>query len=58
MASGSSSSQASPDWPARPGYGHWSTSAWRSSSVAVVKRLGMTPFAVVPGPMIRYRKTA
>ena len=32
-----------------------------AASVAVVKRLGMTPFAVVPGvlgPMTRYRKTA
>jgi ribosomal-protein-alanine N-acetyltransferase len=32
-----------------------------TSSVAVVKRLGMTPFAVVPGvlgPMTRYRRTA
>jgi len=32
-----------------------------TASVAVVKRLGMTPFAVVPGvlgPMTRYRKTA
>ncbi len=32
-----------------------------AASVAVVKRLGMTPFAVVPGvlgSMIRYRKTA
>ena len=31
------------------------------ASVAVVKRLGMTPFAVVPGalgPMTRYRVTA
>lgn len=32
-----------------------------AASVAVIKRLGMTPFAVVPGvlgPMTRYRKTA
>ena len=32
-----------------------------TTSVAVVKRLGMTPFAIVPallGPMTRYRKTA
>ena len=32
-----------------------------AASVAVVKRLGMTPFAVVPGvlgPMTRYRRTA
>ena len=32
-----------------------------AASVAVVKRLGMTPFAVVPGvlgPMTRYRVTA
>ena len=32
-----------------------------AASVAVVKRLGMTPFAIVPGvlgPMTRYRKTA
>ena len=32
-----------------------------SASVAVVKRLGMTPFAAAPGvlgPMTRYRKTA
>jgi [ribosomal protein S5]-alanine N-acetyltransferase len=32
-----------------------------AASVAVIKRLGMTPFAVVPGvlgPMARYRKTA
>ena len=32
-----------------------------AGSVAVVKRLGMTPFAVVPGvlgPMTRYRRTA
>jgi RimJ/RimL family protein N-acetyltransferase len=32
-----------------------------TASVAVVKRLGMTPFAVVPGmlgPMTRYRRTA
>jgi len=32
-----------------------------AASVAVVRRLGMTPFAVVPGvlgPMTRYRKTA
>ena len=32
-----------------------------AASVAVVKRLGMTPFAAVPsvlGPMTRYRKTA
>ena len=31
------------------------------ASVAVIKRLGMTPFEVVPGklgPMTRYRKTA
>jgi hypothetical protein len=31
------------------------------ASVAVVKRLGMTAFAVVPGvlgPMTRYRRTA
>ena len=30
------------------------------ASAAVVRRLGMTPFAVVPGllgPMTRYRKT-
>jgi len=32
-----------------------------AASVAVIKRLGMTPFAVMPGvlgPMTRYRKTA
>ncbi len=32
-----------------------------AASVAIVKRLGMTPFTVVPGalgPMTRYRKTA
>ncbi len=32
-----------------------------AASVAVVRRLGMTPFDVVPGllgPMTRYRKTA
>ena len=32
-----------------------------AASVAVVRRLGMTPFGVVPGvlgPMTRYRKTA
>jgi RimJ/RimL family protein N-acetyltransferase len=32
-----------------------------AASVAVVRRLGMTPFAVVPGvlgPMTRYRRTA
>lgn len=32
-----------------------------AASVAVIKRLGMTPFAVVPGvlgPMTRYRRTA
>ena len=32
-----------------------------TASVAVVKRLGMTPYAVVPGvlgPMTRYRTTA
>jgi len=32
-----------------------------TASVAVAERLGMTPFAVVPGalgPMTRYRKTA
>ena len=32
-----------------------------AASVAVVKRLGMTPYAVVPGvlgPMTRYRTTA
>ncbi len=32
-----------------------------AASAAVVKRLGMTPFTVVPGalgPMTRYRKTA
>ena len=32
-----------------------------AASIAVVKRLGMTPFAVVPGvlgPMTRYRRTA
>jgi ribosomal-protein-alanine N-acetyltransferase len=32
-----------------------------AASVAVVKRLGMIPFAVVPGvlgPMTRYRRTA
>ena len=31
------------------------------ASVAVIKRLGMTPFEVVPGklgPMTRYRRTA
>ncbi len=32
-----------------------------TASVTVVRRLGMTPFAVVPGvlgPMTRYRRTA
>jgi [ribosomal protein S5]-alanine N-acetyltransferase len=34
--------------------------AGNAASIAVVERLGMTPFDVVPGllgPMIRYRKT-
>jgi [ribosomal protein S5]-alanine N-acetyltransferase len=32
-----------------------------TASIAVIKRLGMTPFDVAPGrlgPMTRYRKTA